>query len=377
MAFSHKDFVFSHTITRASAGHQPLIFKLDLSDLLVHFSGHSSIFTIDTMTLTAYKRVTAERIPVKFAVLNENKTRVLTNDSHKLSSRWQVDLQPRLHVNMAGADTQPFARAFSVYEETNRRATLNVLAFMMSHSLWVADNSRGAVDVLVQSPLSTFNVKCEICSRVGVVSITRGPSGLPTFTFPQCVDAYPCVPSHQPGLDSNYQALCRTTELVRCACCDNLDVLTQLTRKMGMERLFQDVDCSSFPPKHVYTGDVVIPYSLMKQLSRLYQTMSEYADIFAIVDERTPHVKVLIESPSENIGEITGSVGITVIYGSSVSNIYNKLTQEPVHEEQLDEFEITQLTNDVLIRRVPLNFRFASHMNLKEWYDFYYKTEVP
>ncbi|KAJ8009770.1 hypothetical protein DPEC_G00067670 [Dallia pectoralis] len=36
-----------------------------------------------------------------------------------------------------------------------------------------------------------------------------------------------------------------------------------------------------------YKGDIVLPYAVMKYDS-LYQTMSEYADIIAIVDEKTP-----------------------------------------------------------------------------------------
>lgn len=345
MAFSHKDYVFSHTITKDSKSHQPVIFKLDMSDLIVPFNGHSSIFTIDTMTVNAYKRETAEKIPVKFAVLNDNKTRVLTNDVQKLSSRWKVD--PSLSVKVAGTDSQPFKRTLSVYDETNRQSTLNALVFMMSNSLWVADNVTGALECLTRTTRNEFNIKCEVCSQLGVVSITRGDlSEVSEFHFPPCRDELVCVPSQQRQVDSDYEALSRIITLVRSACCDNLDFLTLLTNEIGMTRDYQDFNCSLFPPRHLYNGGIVIPYALMKQVASLYQTMNEYTDIFAVVNEQTPNIKVLIESPTDNIGEINGSIGLTVIYGSSVSVMYAKLAQDMAHDEQPEIMDIKQLDSN-------------------------------
>ncbi|KAJ8009769.1 hypothetical protein DPEC_G00067660 [Dallia pectoralis] len=104
----------------------------------------------------------------------------------------------------------------------------------------------------------------------------------------------------------------------------------------------------------------------MKYMTSLYQTMSEYADNIAIVDEKTPHVRVLIESPSENIGEITGHVSLTVIYGSTLAAIYSTMDRAPGLVEECEEqpqkrlldsgVDITQLSNDVLIKRTRLNF---------------------
>lgn len=372
MAFSHKEYVFSHTVTKDSKSHQPVIFKLDMSDLIVPFSGHSSVFTIDTLTVSAYKRDTAQKIPVKFAVLNDNKTRVLTNDIQKLSSKWQVD--HNLNVNVAGTDSQPFKRTLSIYDEANRQSTLNTLAYMMSNSLWVADGAAEALERLRRSTINEFSVKCDVCSQLGVVSITRGDHGeVSEFYFPPCGDepvCVPCIPSQQRQADSDYDALFRIATLVRSACCDDLNALTLLTHELGVIREYQDYDCSSFPPRHPYNG-IMIPYVLMKQLTSLYQTMSDHTDIFAVVNEQTPNVKLLIESPADNIGEIHGSLGLTVIYGSTVSMMYAKLAQDMVHDEQPETVDVKQLTDDVLIRRTPLKFRFANHMEVRDWYDVY------
>lgn len=113
----------------------------------------------------------------------------------------------------------------------------------------------------------------------------------------------------------------------------------------------------------------------------MYQTISDDADNFPIVDENTTYVKVLIESPSENIGEITGRMSLTIIYGSTVSAIYSKLPHGLYQQQQVDGCDeqqidspdnITQLGNDVLIRRLLLNFMLNNHMSLKDWYNFYY-----
>jgi hypothetical protein len=106
--------------------------------------------------------------------------------------------------------------------------------------------------------------------------------------------------------------------------------------------------------------------------------MSEYADNIAIVDENRPHIKVLIQSPSENIGEITGHLSITILYGTTLWDIYTKLIHglrlaEGCEEEDIDSLStVTQLSTEVLIRRTQLKFMWNNHMSLRDWYNFYY-----
>lgn len=151
MSFGQKEYLFSHTMNRAtSQARQPVMFKIDLRSL-IPLGDCSTLFVIDNMSVTAYKQGTLERIPVRFTVLNDNAKRVLTNDLSKQSSRWQVDVNGRSSLKIAGTDTEPFSRALSTYDEENRQALVNVLAFTMSNSLWASDKARGAFDVLVNS----------------------------------------------------------------------------------------------------------------------------------------------------------------------------------------------------------------------------------
>lgn len=363
---------------KVSQAHQPATFKIDLHGL-IPFGDCSTLFVIDNMSVTAYKQGTLEKIPVKFTVLNDNNKRVLTNDPCKLSSKWQVPINYG-SCKIAGTDTEPFNRTLSVYDDENRQALLNVLTFMMSNSLWTSDGARGAFEVLINATRGEFEFTCDLCSEIGVACIMKGPSGPPSFSFSQCVDSHVCIPSHQPHADKEYDALRNLLALLRSASLDNLDIFKRVTQEMATNRSFQDLDCTSFPPRHMYTGNIVIPYTVLKYTTSLYQTMSEYADNFAIVGDKMSHVKVLIESPSENIGEITGCISLTIIYGSTVSAIYSKLSHGLRHAEgceeqqqQIDSLaDITQLSNDVLIRRTRLNFMFDNHMSLKDWYNFYY-----
>ncbi|KAK2836050.1 hypothetical protein Q5P01_016534 [Channa striata] len=126
MAFCQKEYVFSHIITKDSRAHQPALFQLDLRDLIQPLGECSPMFVIDSMSVTAYKQGTSERIPVKFAVLNASKTRALTNDPCRLSSKWNVELGGLSSVKIAGTDKTPFHRSLSVYDEDNRQAMLNI-----------------------------------------------------------------------------------------------------------------------------------------------------------------------------------------------------------------------------------------------------------
>ncbi|KAE8277018.1 hypothetical protein D5F01_LYC24050 [Larimichthys crocea] len=298
MSFSRKEYLFSHTMTRVTQANQPTVFKIDLRELIPCY-GCSALFVIDNMSVTAYKQSTLEKIPVKFTVLDENKKRVLTNDPCKLSSKWHVETVCRSYVTIAGTDTVPFDRSPPVCDEDNKQALANVLAFMMSSSLWVSDRARGAFDILVNSTRGEFEFTCDVCSEIGFACVMEGPDRLSYFS--SCEDDYVCIPSQRPCADEDYVALRNLLTLLRSASLDNLDVLNRVTEEMAADRTFQELDCTSFPPRQK-NGNVAIPYELMKRVTSLYQTMSEYADNFAIIDNKTSNVKVLIESPSANIG---------------------------------------------------------------------------
>lgn len=368
--------MFSHTMTKVIRAHQPAMFKIDLS-CLIPMGDCSPLFAIDNMRVTAYKQGTAEEVPVKFTVLNDNKKRVLTNDPCKLSSKWQIDINSGSYVKIAGTSTVPFKRALSVYDEENKQGLVNVLAFMMSNSLWTSDRARGAFDVLLGSSQGEFEFVCELCSEIGVACVTKGTSGRPLFfSFPQCAeDGYVCIPSQQPcATDKDYEALRNLLALVRSASLDNLGILQRVTQELTNNRSCQDLDRSSFPPTH--RGNIVIPYAVMKYVTSLYQTMSEYADNFAIVEDNTHHIKVVVESPSENISEITGCITLTLIYGPSLLEIYSNLIRGMQHEEEEEQINslanIAQLSTDVLIRRTRLDFMLGNPMFPKDWCIFYY-----
>lgn len=372
MSFSQKDYIFSHTMTRVSQPHQPAVFKIELRDL-IPFGDCSALFVIDTMSITAYKQCTLEKIPVKFTVLNDNNKRVLTNDPCKLSSRWPVDINCGSCMKIAGTDTIPFSRTLSVYDEDNRQTLVNVLAFMMSNSLWTSDRAKGAFDILNDSTRGQFEFTCNVCLEIGVARITKGPGGHPLFTFPRCTDGYVCIPSPQPCADKDYEALRCLLALLRSASLDNLDILNRITGEMTADRACQEFDCTSFSTVHMYRGYIEIPYLEMKIITSLYQTMSEYADNFAIIDENSHHIKVLIESPSENIGEIVGCVSFTIIYGSTIFEMYGNLVHGLQHAEGHEDLtNMAQMSTDVLIRRTPLNFMMNNTMSLRDWCTFYY-----
>lgn len=388
MAFSQKEYIFSHNMTTSTLPNQPVMFRIDLSDLIPPRE-YSPLFVIDSMSMTGYKQGTCEKIPVKFTVLNGTKKRIVTNDPNKLSCKWELDLKCASTVKIAGTDKIPFKRTISVYEEDNRQGLLNILGFMMSNSLWVSEKSRGAMDILVKSKREDFGFTCDMCSEVGMVHIKKGSGGLPAFSFPQCVDGYVCMPAEGHALDKDSSAVTDLLTLIRSACLDDLDILHRYVEEMANNRCFQELDCSIFPPRNNY-GDIFIPYPLMKFVTSLYHSLNDHADNFVVLDENVPNIKVLAESPAENISLITGVVKLTLIYGASVMDIYNKLSQglsdmdikadeQPVqgdkcsHEDNLTD--IIRIGNEVLIRRSCMTFiPSGSHMPLKEWYSFYYMS---
>ena len=378
MSFSQSEYVVSHTMTNASKPHQPVILKVDLCGL-ISIGECSTLFVVDKMNLTAYKQGTVEKIPVKFAIVNNTDNRILTNEPGRLSSKWNVNIDCGSRMKIAGTDTEPFHRALPVYDEENRQALINVLAFMMSESLWASDKAQGAFDLLVESTRGEYEFTCQRCLQIGIACVKKEPpSELPAFSFPSCVDGYVCIPSPQALADKEYDALRNLLTLLRVASVDNLDIVTRISEEISTDAAFEELECTYGHQTHGYKRTVEIPYTVVKYISTLYQTMSEYADNFAIVDRNRHYIKVLIESPSENIGEVTGSVLLTKIYGSTLLAIYNKLihglhNSEVCEEQQLDSLvNITQLSPDVLIRRTQLTFVLNNHMSLKDWFCFYY-----
>ncbi|KAK2823903.1 hypothetical protein Q5P01_021078 [Channa striata] len=71
-----------------------------------------------------------------------------------------------------------------------------------------------------------------------------------------------------------------------------------------------------------------------------YRTLSEYADNFAVVHSKAPHVKVLIESPSENVGYVTGSVTVTLLYGTSVLDVCYNMSAGVRDAEEGEELDL-------------------------------------
>lgn len=382
MSFSQKEYIVSHAMTKETQASQPAVFKLDLSGL-IPFGRYSTLFVVDKVNLTAYTRGTLEKVPVKFTVLDGARKRVLTNDPCGLSSTWRVETERGSPVKIAGTENHPFNRTPAVYEEENRTALLNVLRFMMSTGLRTADRARGAFDVLVKATRGEIRYTCERCLEIASAGIVKGPSGISHFTFTRCADDDACVPCSISYVDKDYEALATLLPLLRSAYRDNLDILQHVTHEAASTPCFRDLNVTSFPPRNMYTGEIWIPYASMKYMARLYQSMSEYAENLAIVNEDMPHVKVLIESPSDNIGLVTGSVSLTVMYGSSLMEMYKRLEASWLHEDgegyrqereqELSSLDnLTQLTIDVLMRRTSLMFRFDTDLDLADWWSFYY-----
>ncbi|KAK2856674.1 hypothetical protein Q5P01_005409 [Channa striata] len=352
-----------------SRAHQPALFQLDLRDLIQPLGECSPMFVIDSMSVTAYKQGTSERIPVKFAVLNSSKTRALTNDPCRLSSKWNVELGGLSSVKIAGTDKTPFHRSLTVYDEDNRQAMLNVLTFMMTEGLRASDDAKGSLDLLgAQCSNKDFVVDCE---RRGIESSARvvgSDTGNPTLRLCLCTDGYVCVP-RRADMQREAQTHRSLIRLLRCAYRDNLDVIRKVawfTDSVGCDRLYAD------DPDRIS-----IPFQLMDFIVSFYRTLSEYADNFAVVHSKAPHVKVLIKSPSENVGYVTGSVTVTLLYGTSVLDVCYNMSAGVRDAEEGEELDlgaaVAQLGYDTLIRRFPLRFKQVQRdMSLKDWCAFHH-----
>ncbi|KAK2844054.1 hypothetical protein Q5P01_010713 [Channa striata] len=92
------------------------------------------------------------------AVLNASKTRALTNNPCRLSSKWNVELGGLSSVKIAGTDKTPFHRSLTVYDEDNRQAMLNVLTFMTTEGLRASEDAKGSVTVTLLYGTSVLDV---------------------------------------------------------------------------------------------------------------------------------------------------------------------------------------------------------------------------
>ena len=156
---------------------------------------------------------------------------------------------------------------------------------MMSNSLWVSDRARGALEVLEVGTQWEIKFNCDLCSKMGIACIVTGTDNHPIFSFPLCVDGYMCIPPQQPLADKNYEALRSVIALLRSASFDCLGSIQQDTGNLYTHKPFQNFDYKSFLLKQSHRGNVLIPHAAMKRITSLYQTTSDYADNFAVVDK--------------------------------------------------------------------------------------------
>lgn len=389
MTFSHIDYTFHHSVNTADTS-RPVVFSLDLSNL-INADGYSALFSVDSLSINAYRRGSWDKMPVKFALLNGNRTRAITYDPTRLSSKWSVDLGlqdaevshkdhgEHLCVTIAGIETEPFNRAVPVYADENKRAVFNVLGFMMSKSLWIADKARGALDVMMTSASSEVAVHCSMCMQQSAVRVHLKDSDVDNacIAFPLCTDGCVCAPLDTMSNDRPYRAVCAVMALIRRAYDDKLDGMLESNAQLVTDD-FEFMPCNN-QQRNVF----VVSYASLKRLSGLYQALSEYADTFAMVDAKRPTIKVLFESCCDTIGLVTGSVGITTIYGSSVCDVYANLRSHHHQHSGVDaeddlspcQLDVgSQLTPDVMLRQISLSFDAIDRMNLDVWRRYFFRA---
>ncbi|KAK2832723.1 hypothetical protein Q5P01_016612 [Channa striata] len=290
-------------------------------------------------------------------------------DLIQLSSKWNVELGGLSSVKIAGTDKTPFHRLLSVYNEDNRQAMLNVLTFMTTEGLRAFDDAKGSLDLLgAQCSNKDFVVDCERCGIESSARVVGSDTGNPTLRLCLCTEGYVCVPRRT---DAQREAQTHRSliRLLRCAYRDNLDVIRKaawFTDSVGCDRLYAD------DPDRIS-----IQFHLMDFIVSLYRTLSEYADNFAVVHSKAPRVKVLIESPSENVGYVTGSVTVTLLYGTSVLDVCYNMSAGVRDAEEGEELDlgaaVAQFGYDTLIRRFPLRFKQVQRdMSLKDWCAFHH-----
>nr|BBA49172.1 hypothetical protein [Oryzias latipes] len=357
MAFSQKTYVFCHDVAKDSVSKQPLLFAVDLRDLISPFEGCSPMFVIEQMSLRAYKRDTFERIPAKFAVLNYAKSRVVTNDPSRLSSAWEVELNGKdVRIRAAGTDTDPFCRTPSTHDDDNRQALLNVLAFMMSGGVRASDGARRSLDAM-KGCLSSehFTYACELCKGQCEATVIVTQPGYPSLSLPLCVDGYVCVPERSGSTSPKSQTYRSVISLLRTAYEDNTSLV---------DRAIQAAFANSGFGRYLERGNgevELFPNPLINFVVSLYDTLSDQAGNFVAVDKHEPGLKVLVESPAEKVGHVTGSLTLTLLYGQSVLDVYSNVKARhrgtDCPQDLLDmHTAVTRLGCDALLRRFPLDF---------------------
>lgn len=366
MAFTQKTFTLSHVITKEVAANQAIMIPVDLSDLITADS-RSTLFTVDGVSLTAYKRGTCERIPVKYAALNAGSTRVISHDVFKLSSPWPVD-NPRLSaIQIAGTDTEPYARTLCVHDKRARVAMLNLLGFAMTSGLWGLRNIKRGLDDILTSRATEFAYVCKKCFNQTALTVDRNTT---LFKIPLChKDNQPCTPSPPAAGDetTTYSAVYRLISAFISAANNTMPGLDQLTRRWVNHLVpAHCTECDTFPPRNPYA--IVVPLDLLQRFAGLYDTMCAGVDSFAVVDSSSPRIRLIVESPSRDIGLLTGSIRITMIYGHCLAGIHEGLARNVGPEdEDFEPTDISQMTNDVILKSVPGVFVPTINVSLEEW----------
>lgn len=369
MAFAHKTYTLWHPVTKDVAANQAIMIPVDLSDIIVN-GFRSALFTVDDVSLIAYKRGTYERIPVKFAVLNAEASKVLTHDVFKMASRWAVDTPHISVIQIAGTDAAPYTRTFRVHDEEARVATVNLLGFAASSGLWGVRDVKSSLALISKSKMTAFDFDCAKCLRRMTATVDRNANLEPVlFTFPLCAaDNRLCTPSLSPAADDYDRAVCKVAEALRSASDNPIPGLDQLTIAWSSYLVpGYHTDCSTFPPRTAFA--VVVPHNLLHRFAGLYDTMRAGVDAFAVVDSEAPHVRLIAESPSADIGLLTGSLSITMIYGHCLGSIRVSMGSGP-EESQTEPFtptEIAQMTDDLILKSIPAAFEPTTNASLAEW----------
>lgn len=260
MAFARKTYTLSHVVAKDVAANQAIMVPVDLSDIIVNGSRSSTLFTVDDASLVAYKRGTYERIPIKFAALNAEASKVITHDVFKMSSRWTVDT-PRLSaIQIAGTDAVPYARTFRAYDEEARVATANLLGFAASSGLWGVRDVKSSLASISNSRVDEFGFVCAKCSIRTAATVDRNAKLEPVlFTFPLCsADNRPCTPTAAAADDDVRKII----EALGSASDNPIPGLDQLTLAWSSYLVpAYHADCSAFPPRTAFS--VIVPHNLL------------------------------------------------------------------------------------------------------------------
>lgn len=94
-------------------------------------------------------------------------------------------------------------------------------------------------------------------------------------------------------------------------------------------------------------------------------------DAFAVGDSASPCIRLIVESPSADVGLLTGSLSITMIYGHCLDSIRVGLApEEPA--EPFTPAEIAQMTDDVILKSVLAAFESTANVSLEEWCAYHH-----